>query len=114
MKKFILILLFVLTLTVPGNAQQGITVLWDYPQVEVSKITRFETRINSGSWVNVGIPVVVYAANGLNTYSWVIPYSTATGSHTLYARACDTAECSVSASLVYKNVLPIRNLRIME
>jgi hypothetical protein len=67
-------------------------VAWD--QSDYTNVTRFEIRVDSGAWADVGKPA---ATGTLNTVQVQMPAMTP-GAHALTVRACNVAGCSAATA----------------
>jgi curli biogenesis system outer membrane secretion channel CsgG len=72
-----------------------------YDQPDYASVTRFELRVDSGAWADVGKPP---AAGAANTWQVALPAMTA-GPHTITARACNAGGCSAASTGI--NVLMV-------
>ena len=69
---------------------------WD-ARPAAEEIIRYETKIDAGAYVTVGLAT-----------SWNIPAAGLTrGQHTAYARACNQTGCGVEGSVAYTMTLPL-------
>ena len=87
-------LLFVLY-AAPAVAQTPVTganqIAFD--QSDYANVTRFEVRVDTGAWVDIGKPPASTAAN---TVQVPLPAMTV-GPHALTVRACNAAGCSAAS-----------------
>jgi hypothetical protein len=78
------------------TAQPGQSFKWDYPTTESVNVVRFEMKIDTGAYVDVGRTVANDAQTpaGHTSFARVIPALTP-GNHTFVVRACPaTGSCS--------------------
>jgi hypothetical protein len=95
-------------------AQAQLKAVWDYPDLEIGTIARFEVKIDDGTYESIGIPsqqTLPTTLPGAHSYVYVIPF-TVQGTHVIAVRACDAVECSFDATVPYKWIGPPRNLFI--
>jgi hypothetical protein len=113
MKKF-LVLLVVLVCTLQLDAQTNLRAIWDYSDVELPTINRFEVKVDTGNWVDIGIPAPeVFSTTLAGHHSYVfILTSVSNGPHAFYVRACDATQCSFEVSSPYKLIGPPKNPRV--
>jgi hypothetical protein len=95
-RKTVLALTFVLGFAGIASAQTPVTTANQvaFDQSDYANVTRFELRVDSGAWVDVGKPAATGAAN---TVQFALPAMTV-GPHTLTARACNAAGCSAAST----------------
>lgn len=105
-----------LLLGVPLRAQAPLRAVWDYPDAEISAVVRFEVRLDGApNYTSVGVPtpeVLPTTPPGQHSYGWVLP-ALNNGTHTLLVRACDANECSFDATVVFRQLGPPQNPRIV-
>lgn len=80
----------------PAAAQTPVTTANQYAvdQSDYANVTRFEIRVDTGAWVDVGKPAATGAAN---TVTVPLPAMTV-GPHTITIRACNAAGCSAAST----------------
>jgi len=112
MKKITLIILMLLAFSINANAQyrlgSPVEATWDYTLADVTAglVTRFEVRLNSGAWVNTGLPPTA------TSYVYVLPAIGLTvGTHTVSVRACSAVpECNLpiaATTITFTVISPI-------
>lgn len=113
MRKFFAILIFV-GLASAVQAQVNLRAIWDYHDLDTPNITRFEVKIDSGSWQDIGIPAPqVFPETLPGHHSFVFQLlNVSNGPHTFFVRACDPTDCSFEVSKPYKLIGPAKNPRI--
>jgi hypothetical protein len=67
-----------------------------FEQSDYAAVTRFEVRVDTGAWVDIGKPT---ASGAANTVQVPLPAMTV-GPHALTVRACNAAGCSVASAPV--------------
>jgi hypothetical protein len=85
------------------TAQPGQLFKWDHPVAQNALVTRFELRIDSGPFTDVGRTLAndTQTPSGMQSFSFVIP-ALSTGPHTYVVRACPTTgSCAESAPFAF-------------
>ena len=115
-KKLLLFLPLFLVLGNVVSAQTPLYLAWDYPDAEIGNVVSFQTKVDGGSFADVGIPNPTLESDtpaGNHTFKWLLPAGLSNGgNHTVSVRACNAVECSFEPSLVFKLIGPPTNLRI--
>lgn len=90
------LLLALLALASPAAAQTPVTTANHiaFDQSDYANVTRFEVRVDTGAWVDIGKPAATGTANTVTT---PLPAMTV-GPHTLTVRACNAAGCSAAST----------------
>ncbi len=111
--KKLIIFIFAIIFSSATYAQTPTYFTWDYPDVDITNVVKFQVKVNTGSYIDVGIPnqeLLADTTPANHTYRWTIP-ATLTQA-TLSVRACNSLECSVDASTSFKLIGPPGNPRI--
>jgi hypothetical protein len=125
MRKFLLVLLFVLGFSAVSSAQaldpMSQTLGFDYVASDVTKfgIERFEMRLDSGSWATAVTSTFTDAntVSGSQSYRILNLPAMTPGSHVFAVRACGANNnCSAALSLAFDVQIvipPVQNLRVL-
>lgn len=87
----------VATMQPPIVVTAGSRLAWDYPDSDISNVTRFEMQLDGGAWVTAGMPTATAGPTGFQTYATPFPALTP-GNHTVTVRACNVDICSDAAA----------------
>lgn len=121
MKTVVLGAMMVLGLAASASAQTQVTsaqsFAWDYPAADIVTVSRFEIKVDTGSYLDAGKTPL---SNVANSYYYQIP-AMVSGNHQVVARACNIAGCSVDTPpLLFvfvagvPNAVPGPSLRIIQ
>lgn len=97
-----------------SDAQTNLRAIWDYDDTQISAITRFEVKVDTGNWQSIGIPFAELFSTtlpGHHSYVYIIP-TVSNGQHSFQVRACDSIECSFEATAPFKLIGPPKNPRV--
>jgi len=90
--------LLALLFAVPAAAQTPVTTANQiaFDQSDYANVTRFEVRVDTGAWTDIGKPAATGTANTVQT---PLPAMTV-GPHAITVRACNAAGCSAASAAI--------------